>query len=530
MTRAPGSEEASRAATLPERLESRWREEGWTRPGDRVVVAVSGGLDSTVLLHLLRFPLAGLALQLVVAHFDHRMRPGSAGDLAWVRGLTGAWRIPLRVGSAPRVPSDEGEARVLRYDFLHRVREEEEGAPLLTAHHARDQVETILFRLVRGTGVRGLAGMPQWREPGVLRPLLQEEPEILMAYAHSQGLAARLDPTNQEMGPARNRIRHRLLPVMEEIHPGARAALGRLGRNARRSSDALDHLLGPLMEELMEEVDGRRWIFRREGFLSHPPPVQAELLRTLLREAGPVPDEAGTARILEFIRRGSSGTGIHLAGGLSLTRHLDRIHLEPRDRDRELQYPAGSGGREPGSEPDGGRGEGPDRPFLLRAWTPPGRATAELAGRRYRIQWWMEELVAGEEPAAEEGPEAEGRDPAEEGQGRGENRWTLRASPEVLPLPLTLRRWEAGDRMRTPGGTKKLKKLFGEARIPIPERHRVPVLVGGDGQVVWIPGVARTPEPTMDDPDRPGVTEEGTRAASRDATIRVVLTLTGEAE
>ena len=465
-------EPTSLAATLPRRLEALWQREGWTRPGGRVVVAVSGGLDSTVLLHLLRFPLATLDLRLVVAHFDHRMRDGSRGDLAWVRGLAGAWELPLRTSRALRPPEDEGAARTLRYRFLHRVREEG-GGLLLTAHHARDQVETILFRALRGTGVRGLAGMPRWRDPGVLRPLLHEEPETLVAYARAQGIGARLDPTNLQTGPARNRIRHQLLPAMEEVHPGARTALSRLGRNARRASDALDHLLVPLLDDLVEARDGPRWILRRASFLAHPDPVQAELLRSLLRKGGQVPGESGTASTLEFIRTGASGTGIHLPGGVRLARHLDRLHLDfpgdpgPGDETGGRLGPAGLRIGPPAARtnPD------PDSPFVLPSMTEAGKGGAWLGGRRFRVEW----RVAGLEDAPRESRAS----------------WVARFFVSGLRLPLTLRRWEAGDRMRTAGGTKKLKKLFGELRVPSPVRRQLPVLADGAGRVIWVPGVAQ---------------------------------------
>jgi len=201
----------------------------------RMVVAFSGGLDSCVLLHLLRFGATGDA-EILVAHFDHAMRRESAADADWVRGLCQAWGLAVTIARAEATLTSEDTARVARYDFLERVRAEEGGGRLLTAHHADDQAETVLFRVLRGTGIEGLSGIPTSREPGIIRPLLGFWREELEAYAGAVGLSWRDDASNADLGYARNAIRGSLLPLAEtHVARGARRALVRLAGIAREN-------------------------------------------------------------------------------------------------------------------------------------------------------------------------------------------------------------------------------------------------------------------------------------------------------
>ena len=142
-------------------------------PGAHVLAAVSGGADSVVLLHLLRFAGDELGITVSAAHFDHAMRPGSAPDAEWVAGLCAAWGVPLVRRRADRALRSEAEAREARYAFLAGARGRVEADWIATAHHADDQAETVLFRALRGTGVAGLAGIaPVDAARRLVRPLL----------------------------------------------------------------------------------------------------------------------------------------------------------------------------------------------------------------------------------------------------------------------------------------------------------------------------------------------------------------------
>jgi tRNA(Ile)-lysidine synthase len=424
--------------TPPERLADGLRARlatGPADPGHPLVVAVSGGLDSVALLHLLRFPLKDLGFPLFAAHLDHAMRPGSAADAAWVRGLCRAWNVPLESGRLDPPARSEADARVRRYAFL-----EEHTPPggwILTAHHRDDQAETVLFRAVRGTGLRGLRGIAP-RRGRVLRPLLDLGRHELLAYARSVGLRWRDDPSNRDLRYARNRIRHVVLPELERARPGAARALARLASRARAAETAWDQALHRLLDDVLVEADEAGASLARGVLLSYHPHLRSRVLRNVLRRYGSTPDRAGTRAALEFISSGSSGGEVHLAGGTRIERDFDRIRVirETVRRDDTTVTIPGPG---------------------------PGRAGAVIGGHAIEVAW---------------GPS-------------GGTRIGSRIRLAEPAFPVVVRGWRPGDRIRFAYGHKKLKKLFVERRLDRRERRRVPVVADAAGRVLWIVGVAR---------------------------------------
>jgi tRNA(Ile)-lysidine synthase len=410
-------------------------------PGTALVVAVSGGRDSVVLLHLLRFAPDLPDHRLVAAHLDHAMRPCSRGDADWVRGLCRAWGIPLRARRLGDPPADEAGARRARYAFLEEVRAGEGAAAALTAHHADDQAETILHRAARGTGLRGLGGILPHRAPGIWRPLLEATSEELADYAGSAGLAWREDPTNLGPGP-RNVLRHEILPRLEEaVAPGARAALAGLARRAREAEAAWEEALPGLLEPLRVRGErGGEVSFLRAPLLQVSDALGLRLLRALARRAGVALDDPGTRSAWAFVVRGASGRAARLPGGLELRRELDRMAFRrprPVEPDRELVVEGA------------GRGEG----------------RVVLGGRRWRLAW---------------------------GARRRETGYRATFAVGGLWFPLRVRGRAPGDRIRLEYGSKKLTKLFLEARVPLHRRPTLPVVVDGAGEVLWVPGLARS--------------------------------------
>ncbi|HET9986676.1 MAG TPA: tRNA lysidine(34) synthetase TilS [Longimicrobiales bacterium] len=439
-----GAAARTRPAPLARGLDAHLRASGLLHPGDAVLVAVSGGVDSLVLLHLLRFALADWRFRLAAAHLDHRMRPGSDADARWLAGLCRAWGIPLERGVAGEGLRAEAAAREARYRFLHDAAARRGATAIATAHQLDDQAETVLFRAARGTGLAGLAGIPA-RRGDIVRPLLPFRRAEIEAYARGARLRWLEDPTNSAADFARNRIRREILPVLEELAPGAAPALARLAERAREAEEAWDALAASAARDVViSESEGAAEL-ARTPFLGYPSEVQARVLRSLLRRHGSAPGRAGTRAALEFISSCGSGAQLHLPGGVRLQREFDRFVVEaaPRPDTRE------------------------ERPALLPG-AASGKAEAVVGGCRFAVLW---------------------------GPGLvGEAGDSAAFDPAAIHFPLELRSWRPGDRLRLATGTKKLKKLFAERRVPRSARAHVPIVAEVGGRVLWAVGVARASE------------------------------------
>ena len=200
--------------------------------GCTVLCAVSGGADSVCLLDLVR-RLGDVTV--LCAHFDHGIRGAeSARDAAFVEALCKEWGVPFFPGrgdvpayAAANGLSIETAAREMRYAFLERTAKEQGADVIATAHNLNDNAETILFRMARGTGLRGLTGIPAQRGR-IVRPLLQTPRRDIEEYLTARGIPHVEDSTNAETDAARNRIRLDVLPRLESIHPGAAAGIARM--------------------------------------------------------------------------------------------------------------------------------------------------------------------------------------------------------------------------------------------------------------------------------------------------------------
>lgn len=178
-------------------------------PG-KYVVAVSGGVDSCALLHILR---SQSGLELIVAHFDHGIRDASAKDADFVRQLAATYGLPFVSERAELgATASEAAARIARYAFLERAKAQHHAQAIITAHHQDDLIETALINLHRGTGWRGLCSLRD--TPERRRPLLQVSKTELVAFATAHHLQWREDSTNTDTRYLRNRIRHKLISVM----------------------------------------------------------------------------------------------------------------------------------------------------------------------------------------------------------------------------------------------------------------------------------------------------------------------------
>jgi tRNA(Ile)-lysidine synthase len=446
-----------------------------------LLVGVSGGRDSLVLLHLLRFglprPGGGPMASLAAIHVNHRMRPGSDADARWLSGVCRAWGVPLRIVRLSRRPMGETEARSLRYRAFRREARRIGARRLLLAHHAEDQAETVLFRILRGTGPRGLAGIPTVRPLGsgvVVRPLLSLSGSEVERWARQAGLRPRVDPSNLDLSHRRNWIRHHLLPTLEAGAPGMREALLSLAAEARRREEALERVLTPALQDVLlaHEGEGRgaRFVVARAALLLYPEPVRAELLRRLLRRGGRSLGRGGMALALRFCATATSGREVTPGPGVRLVRDFEVLVLEVGGRPLRRTAPA-------------------TLPTIVRLEGRKGQGAVTLpGGRRVRVRWERRER--------REGADGEGAAPGEE---------TVDLPAVGLCLPLEVRGRRPGDRVRTRLGSgdgeaprRRLKKLLGAARVSREQRDNLPLLVDASGAVLWVPGVWQTRIPPLE--------------------------------
>jgi tRNA(Ile)-lysidine synthetase-like protein len=262
-----------RARTLPLRVLETIRLHGLWRPGERVAVAVSGGLDSTVLLELLAELQAGHQGELVVVSIDHGLRPESAGEVARVGRRARALGLdfrPVALGLEAG-PGLAARAREARWRALEAV-----GCDVVaTAHHLDDQAETVLQHLLRGSGARGLRGM-QPRDGQRVRPLLFEPREVLARWAEDRGLSWDEDPSNPKS--ERGRIRA-AMPVLDDLRAGAAAGLARSARLIARDDAFLDELTEAAWRKAAQSSG-----LSVDAWRGEPPAIQLRLLLRLVHE------------------------------------------------------------------------------------------------------------------------------------------------------------------------------------------------------------------------------------------------------
>ncbi len=435
-------------------LESFFRDEAPLSPGDRLIVAFSGGPDSTaLLLGLLGLPGSPrLGVRLVATHLNHGMDSGS-GDRAeaaarlaerlGVRFVLGRREVPrLREPGAPR-DSPEAAARRVRYEFLEEVRQREGARWIATAHHQDDQAETVLLRLLFGSGLEGLGGIRRVNG-AVVRPLLDIPRQDLLAAVEAAGLEPVQDPTNADLDRPRNRVRHLLLPALTPSAPLAciatktRAAMARLDLHLER------HLT------LQKAEDGIG--VDRADLERLPPEVLPFALAWLHRRAGaPYP-----------------------AGGAARTELLRQLHRS--DSSGHAACDCG----------DGWRWETSGSLLILR------RSRGRLQEDEERVEDFSYTL---EIPGEVEIPEIAvrvglSRRPVEP--------WMFEGSPRraALALPLaegdcvTVRNRRPGDRIHPLGanGSRKLKEVLIDRRVPRRVRERLPLICVGES-IAWVPGV-----------------------------------------
>jgi tRNA(Ile)-lysidine synthase len=424
------------------------------RRRDRLVVAVSGGVDSMVLLDTLARLAPRLGLRLHVAHIHHGLRGASADrDAALVSAEAARRALPVSVerldpATRPRGTSVQAWARAARYARLEAMRRRVRGAWILTAHNRNDQAETVLLNLLRGAGPRGVAGIPAARDR-ILRPLLAASREEIERYAAARGVRFREDASNRSVAYRRNRVRHRLLPLLRrDYNPRIVEALAGLAAQAREDDDALTSQAAALGAAAIR-ARGRAVGVSVRALAAAPAALGRRLFQEAFRRTTAGRHGLTRRHLAALAALPTRGGGVRLPGGLCASASAQYVWIGPDA---------------PGGVPRHRRTARSSREVDL----PLGRWVAwEPGGCSVRVR-----------RAAGGAIRLDPRDPCRE---------ILHA--QVLDGPLCLRAWRPGDRFRPLGlrGRKKLQDFFVDAKVPRDERRRVPLLVVGD-RIAWVVG------------------------------------------
>lgn len=312
---------------------------------DRVVVGVSGGADSVALLHLLVRLRPSLRLTLYVVHVDHQLRAEAPEDAAFVQELAARLKVPAVIERRDVEAlcrragwSLEDGARRIRYRCFVEAAARYSASAVALAHTADDQAETVLMRLLRGSGLTGLAGIPVMRESQgvrIVRPLLHCWRNEVLAYLTSVRLTYREDASNADRRFVRNRIRHELLPLLaREYNPNIKAALVQLAGHSRVDDAYLQSSAQRYWKRVAHAARRGDVSLKLPTLSRQPEALQRQLVRRALREIQGDLNQFEFRHWLELdrlLQRPSTRAAVHLPGGVQVVREHDRLRFQVSD-------------------------------------------------------------------------------------------------------------------------------------------------------------------------------------------------------
>jgi tRNA(Ile)-lysidine synthase len=461
-------------------------------PGQRIAAACSGGPDSTALLLLLHQLSSDLGCVLSACHFNHRLRgEESDQDERFVRELADRLgldfhlaRADVRRAAESAGANLEAKARELRYAFFHSLVDEGQADRIAVGHTADDQAETVIQRLLRGSGTRGLAGIYPVVGERIIRPLLEARRSEIVDWLEARGQTWREDPSNRDLRLSRNRIRHELLPALHQFNPHVVETLAGTAE-ITRDEESFWQLYLPAIVSQTARVENEKVVVEIGRLREIHPAVARRVLRWALGRAAqgsripraavftgePEQGEAQAAetalpllpqsgeleqiqRLLHLAFEGQSGGSLSLPGKLEATREFSHLIIQRSETRKE--FPA----------------------FLYQVRVP---GTVEVPEIGSSFSFEIVPIV----------PEA--------ARYNGSGSYLL--DQRLGGFLLTLRNWQPGDGYKPKGHRthRKLKELFRKKRVAASERPGWPVVVA-ENQIVWVRGM----EPAEEFAPRPG--------------------------
>ncbi len=431
---------------LDERLLSHLVATGIFDPPGLALLAISGGPDSVALLDLMSRVREDVGLTLATAHIVHGISKEATDFVTNIEALSNAYGLPLYIEELQLGPrASETLARRERYRALRSI-QTALGAPyLVTAHHGDDQIETVLYRFLRGTGISGLAGIPASGPDGLVRPLLRFRRLDLEGWLEYRfpdpdvGPTIFDDPANADPRHDRSWLRHELLPVLRErFGPSLDSRIADVGTHAVMENAAWTALLNNL-SELAFRRDSWSFEVARAPLARYDKLLSERILRAAGREVGCRLARNQATRLLQFAITGSSGRRMELGAGWEAVIVFDRIVVH---KTLELKAPR------------------------FRRVDFVDRGEGMLVWDAWEFIWQSENAGATK---------------------RDSNPTWITYGPVEFRAP------EAGDKIMPLGGvgSRKVRRVLGEARVPAHDRDRFPVVARGP-DVLWLPGICRS--------------------------------------
>jgi tRNA(Ile)-lysidine synthase len=421
------------------------------QPGERVVAAVSGGADSMALLHALFELRKEYDLSLLVAHVDHGLRPEGPAEMGFVRLAADHLGLPF---VSRRVDAGEGKrergltlqesAREARYGFLTQVAGKRRASKVALGHTADDQAESVMMRILRGAGTRGLAGIPPVRGNFFIRPLIHARRAEVESFLRQIKVEYLSDPSNLSRKYLRNRIRLELLPVLEEYNPRIRESLAEMADLFRNEEEFWQNLVDEKFPEVLRSRGRKTLTLNIPALVSLPAPLRLRCFRTAVETLAGNLRRIGLAHIraIDDLWQGAKpNKEIKIPQSIRVRKAYDAITFSICANETNSYEYSVSG---------------------------PGQVDIPEIGRTMRFE--VRRLNA--------------REP-------------LNTPPNVAladfretAFPLMIRSIRPGDRFQPLGmrGEKKVKDLFIDSKIPAPRRREIPLVCKGE-RLLWVAGL-----------------------------------------
>lgn len=421
----------------------------------KVIIAVSGGVDSMVLLHLMQSISEDRRPEIIVAHINHKLRPESIQEEVLVREL--AKRYGLECHSHIWLESEhpssgiEEAARNVRYTFLKEVMAKTAAHIVMTAHHQDDQVETILMKLVRGSSLQQMTGIEEAQSFGqgqLMRPLLSFMKEELYAYAETNSLAYIEDQSNQTLDYTRNRFRNAIIPLLKEENQQFNTHINQFKMDLE---DLLTIASAPIDKSFIElvTIEHGQIAFHQEDLEAFDEPMQRALLRKVLDTIYKDKEEPYKANyvflIQNWLREAQGHSHLQLTGGVTIEKSYQDITLyqstDTTDDPNDLSL------------------------------------TISLDDTRQKRSLSATESIELNTISREELADLVADDPS-----------YLVFQADAVRFPLTIRHRLPGDRMQYQGlgGTKKIKDIFIDEKTPLKDRDKAWIVEDATGQILWL--------------------------------------------